>query len=281
MNLENLINILRDTEHKNFLQKNLSSLIEDQDFLDTLDGNRLNYSANLSANANSQVHTLQQLPEIVEIIYFYVAYLNDRIKRISHFAEKEAELEKRIENAKEQLDSIDETAKLLSGATVLAEYAKSFGQESRQHESAASQHRNSLIGAIVFLAFLIAISLFMNIAEVPFLKNNLSADLQTNIAVASIAIKIGLIVAWTQVIRFIARDYHAEMHLKQVAVHRKNVLRSLHAVYNSIEDKDEKDKIVRIGAAVAYQQSETGYITTKEGAGTQSDPLMSLIEKIR
>lgn len=75
------------------------------------------------------------------------------------------------------------------------------------------------------------------------------------------------------------RNYFAEKHLEQADIHRRNVLKALHAVYSTIKNEEEKDHIVSIGAAVAFAEPESGYITRKEGAGAD-DLTESLISKI-
>ena len=50
-------------------------------------------------------------------------------------------------------------------------------------------------------------------------------------------------------------------------IHRRNVLNALHAVYKTINSAEEKDKILTVGATIAFSEPESGFITRKEGAG--------------
>ena len=80
-------------------------------------------------------------------------------------------------------------------------------------------------------------------------------------------IKGSIIIAYIQIPLFIRKNYFAEKHLEQSSIHRRNVLKALHAVYKTISNTEEKDKILTVGATIAFSEPESGFITRKEGAG--------------
>ena len=56
-------------------------------------------------------------------------------------------------------------------------------------------------------------------------------------------------------------------NLEQSSIRRRNVLKALHTVYKTINNQEEKDKIITVGATIAFLEPESGFITRKEGAG--------------
>ena len=95
---------------------------------------------------------------------------------------------------------------------------------------------------------------------------------------SGLAVKFLTITAWVFVVRFVSKNYYAEKHLKQVALHRASVLKSLHAIYENITNQDERDSLIKIGGLVAFQPYETGYISRKEGAGEKNNNLSDLLK---
>lgn len=41
----------------------------------------------------------------------------------------------------------------------------------------------------------------------------------------------------------------------------------MHAVYKRINNQEEKDKIITVGATIAFSEPESGFVTRKEGTG--------------
>ena len=230
---------------------------------DHMDRNRdLNWIASQEPNLLNEIYPL----------YFYgLAYLNDKNKNISYFDKKTKELEINIGKIQSNIDRIDQTAKLISGASILAEYAKDFKNEADIHNSQSSLWLRWLIISVIGFFLILCIVFFVEMRELPILRQILSEDIKSSdyFNILSISVKIAIIFAYIQIPSFLKRNYFAERHLQQVSLHRKNVLRSLHAVYNTIDDQIEKDKIITIGATIAFSESETGFITTKEGAGEE------------
>ena len=269
----------------------IASSIKDDDFIATLPTillqqlneitNHFQNDGNLDFNwiESSQANLKDSLSEV----YFKgLAFNNDKKKNVNHFEVKTQELEKNIEAAQQDIARINETAKLISGASILSEYSKDFDEQAKKHEINASTWLKYLIYSILGLCLLIVFILFFNISDLPVLKKVLSEDILNNkyFSILIIAIKTGLIVAYLQIPSFLKRNYYAEKHLNQACNHRRDVLKALHAVYNTIDNKEEKDRLITVGASIAFTEPESGYITRKEGAGDGSEIASSILALI-
>lgn len=285
MDTQNILNEL-DTRSKSAdglttHQKILHLALGESEFLSLLPDEERNFLANVNGNPGQYLDNLEQQNEFRKLRLHYLTHSNDKIRRVSEFAKKLGALESRINNAQAHIDNIEKTSGDISGATALTAYAKQFKEEAAGHKKDAEKWRDYLYWSILGLVILLAGVLFLTVSELHFVRDRFSDDIRANIDIAAIVIKLGLIIGWTQVIRFFSKNYNAEKHLEQVALHRKNVLQSLHAVHRAITEQPEKDSIVKIGAAVAFQANETGYITRKEGAGGHEDILAQLLERIK
>lgn len=214
-------------------------------------------------------HQPSLLEQLGNLYFNSLTYLNDKRRNISHFEDRASAVEKRITDAQGNLDKIDETAKLISGASILSEYAKEFDEDAQTHKENASTWLRWLIISILGFVTLVFLLLFNDLAEFSFVKNLFSEDFRRSgyLHILIFTIKAALVFAYLQIPLFIKRNYYAEKHLEQSSIHRRNVLRALHAVHNSITDQVERDKIITTGATIAFSEPETGYITRKEGAG--------------
>jgi hypothetical protein len=263
--------------------------LQDPDFAALLNGDERRMLEQLNDNLGGsrdiawmEQHQPQQIDFLRSLYFKCLAYNNDKRKSISAFETKVYELRKNVEAAQKDVEHIGATAKLLSGATILAEYAKDFGKQAGQHGDKASTWIKWLIASIVALVVLISVLIFLNITEFPPLREVFAEDLRQSgeLTVLVLAIKAALVFAYLQIPYFIKRNYFAEKHLEQACIHRRDVLQALHAVYNALDDKSERDKIISTGAAIAFSEAESGYITRREGAGGADDGVSALISRI-
>lgn len=266
----------------------LDTCLNDTNFTNRLSEGDRNDIININNNFNGQrdfewfrQNSPSTLNPLSGVYFKGLTFLTDKRKNVSYFEERTKELNATIDSAQTDLMRISETAKLLNGTTVLAEYAKEFDNEACVHRESASSLMKWLIWSIVGLFVLLALVLFVQITELPIIRNALSYEFrQTNNAhLLALAIKAALVFAYLQVPAFIKRNYFAEKHLQQAYLHRRDVLKALNAVYNSIQDPVEKDKIIVVGAAIAFSESESGYITRKEGAG-ETDLTESILSRL-
>lgn len=131
-----------------------------------------------------------------------------------------------------------------------------------------------MIGLAISVAILITIvASLLNIQIFNFstIEGLLASDIKKaaadNLKTLVFIIKGSIIIAYVQIPLFIRKNYFAEKHLEQSSIHRRNVLKALHAVYKTISNAEEKDKILTVGATIAFSEPESGFITRKEGAG--------------
>ena len=281
MDYKSLAAQLREFANRNdnFLKRmysTIASSLEDDEFVEFIPNtykSTLHQVIDLHSNGRDLSWIHSQQPNLVnELNSFYficLAYLNDRKKNISGFESKLKDLEQRIVNASSDIEHISNTSKLITGATILAEYAKEFEKDVKDHDKESKRWLRWLVISVIGLIVILILVFFVEISELPLLRNVISEDIKGSeyFNILAISIKAALVFAYLQIPGFIKRNYFAEKHLEQAYAHRRNVLRSLHAVYNSLDDPQEKNKIITVGATIAFSESESGYITRKEGAG--------------
>ena len=144
MEVNKLIESLREyLKSANEIEKKkytpILNCLQDQDFLSLLPDEQIRSLTNIeyNLNRNTSFSTIKNQPthsSTLSSLYFMsLSYLNDKVKSITHFATKTNELETKITEAQSNINKISETADLISGATVLSEYAKKFDSQSEEH----------------------------------------------------------------------------------------------------------------------------------------------------
>lgn len=159
-------------------------------------------------------------------------------------------------------------------------YAEQFDNQATKHQEKSTKWLWCLIASIFGLVIIVALILFVQISNFPIIKDWLANDIK-NIGMLNapvLAIKGSIVMAYIQIPLFIRKNYFAEKHLEQSSIHRRDVLKALHAVYKTINNQEEKDKIITVGATIAFSEPESGFITRKEGAG--GDDSLEAILKI-
>lgn len=249
----------------------IADALIDEDFMQTLSntevlnqldyfGNSFDYYISNSSNYNDALNLVHT---------GYIAYRADKKRNISIFSQKVRKLEEKLQESEERISEINRVASILSGAEILEAYANDFDKQSEEHELKAKSWLKYLIASVVGLVILVALLLFIQISNFPIIKDWLANDIK-NIGMLNtlaLVIKGSIIMAYVQIPLFIRKNYFAEKHLEQSSIHRRNVLKALHAVYKTINNQEEKDKIITVGATIAFSEPESGFITRKEGAG--------------
>lgn len=163
---------------------------------------RLNNSFKTGARDLSWVKQYQHGSfEVLEGLYFKcLAYNNDKKKNISHFEDKTRALESRIKNANQNIEHINATAKLISGASVLSEYAQEFDSSAKRHATAARIWVYLLTGSILLFMVIVTLIFFVNVAEIPLVQDLLGEDAgPVHSGAVIIAIKAAIIISYLQV----------------------------------------------------------------------------------
>ena len=230
--------------------------------LEDLQGNDLHYYINNTYGFDdvlNKVHTN------------YIAHRADSDQIISKFSQEIRDFKEKLQKSKESLEEIKRVAADISGTEILMSYAEYFDEEAEEHKK---KSRNWLIGLAMSVIILVAITaslLNIQIFNFSTIEGLLADDIKKaaadNLKILVFIIKGSIIIAYIQIPLFIRKNYFAEKHLEQSSIHRRNVLRALHAVYKTISNAEEKDKILTVGATIAFSEPESGFITRKEGAG--------------
>jgi hypothetical protein len=254
----------------------LADAIDDTDFHSILSQNEKQILQQFKSDREAVRSYPDQLSAILSKYLTWKIYTNTGLKKLSQDVNR---LEIKVKESNSSLETIENSAKYISGATALVEYSKAFAKRAKDHEVQA-EHQSTYYSLSLFgFAIIIALSFFFSVAEIPLLEEQLADDIgNLPLNTGVLAIKILLIIFAYQITQFFRKNYGAEKHLQEVYQHRSDVLQSLHAVYEALKDNpEERAKILSAGALFAYERGETGYITTKEGAGSAGDGLIDTL----
>lgn len=252
--------------------------LADEEFIKTLvntdTGNRLEaLQGNIRGYGNSLASYISSTNSYNEALHLvhasFIAHRVDKKRNISVFSQKIREFESQIQESEERISEINRIANILSGAEILEAYANDFDRQATKHRDNSLGWLRFLIASVAGLVIIVASLLFIQISNFPVIKEWLANDIKSIGMLNNIAlvIKGSIIMAYIQIPLFIRKNYFAEKHLEQSLIHRRNVLKALHAVYKTINNQEEKDKIITVGATIAFSEPESGFITRKEGAG--------------
>lgn len=250
----------------------IADALDDEKFLQTLSNTetleRLNYlQNNFYYNIRENVYQ-----NVLNTIYInYAIHRSESKQTISKFSQKIRDFEEKIQESEESLEIIKKVAGDISGAEILEKYAKDFDEEAEEHKKKSIKWLIGLaISVIIFIAIIVSL-LNIQIFDFSTIEGFLAGDIKKaaadNLKTLVLIIKGSIIIAYVQIPLFIRKNYFAEKHLEQSSIHRRNVLKALHAVYKTINNAGEKDKILTVGATIAFSEPESGFITRKEGAG--------------
>lgn len=254
----------------------LVDAIDDVDFHNIITQNEKQILQNLKSSPEMVRSYPDQLSTILHKFLTWQIYTSTGLKQLKKSVNA---LENRTEESASALETIQKSAQYISGATALVEYSKSFVERGKEHASSAkTQARYYYISLIGFTSVAISV-FFLSITDVPYLKDLMADDIKNlPINTGILALKVFLLIFAYQITQFFRKNYGAEKHLQEVYQHRSDVLQSLHAVYEALKDSpEERAKILSAGALFAYERGETGYITTKEGAGSAGDGLIDTL----
>ena len=189
---------------------------------------------------------------------------------------------KEIGSINKDIEKIKETCGLIKWAEILDSYAKEFKDRSDDYKNEAEKWKKWLIGSFIGFAIVFWLLIFINLIDVDLIKY-LARDLSVGwyLYISVIIIKASIIIAIIQIIRFYYRNYNATKHLYQQSLHKYDVLKSLRGIYNTLdeENKEARDELIKTWAIIAFQNIESGYITTKEWAGN-ADSGLSIVSSI-
>lgn len=243
----------------------IGDILKDQEFKQLLTPQEVSVLDNVRSNPNQIQGYREYFPNIVAKYYSWQVVNSTGIKKLTAETKKLAD---QVSASKSDLDDLSRNVQLTSGATALVAYSVTFAASADKHNANAIKMQWCYVISVFALLVMVALVFFLNLSDYDFFKAHIASDIQYNLSLAVFGLKAVLIFFFFQIVQFFRKNYNAEKHLEEVYRHRSDVLQSLHAVYNTIDDKVEKDKLLSAAALFAYERGETGYITTKEGAGS-------------
>lgn len=291
MNIEKFKNYLQQKSQKSFLENIAFHALEDtafmKEFIDLSFIKKISSLNNVLNNPqtydiDNEEHQSLYNRLLKEISSAYTVYLYDKKGKYSELKSSIDEIKNKIIESENDLENIKKTSELISGARVLDQYSKEFETRAENYEAEAEKWRSKLYTSFIFLSIVLVAFIFCSFLDFDYIKKYLSEDIAYYGYIASILIKITILVGIVQLTRFFNRNYNANKHLASQSLHKYDVLRSLQGVYNTIdiENKDARDELIKTGALTAFQNIESGYITTKEGAGGSDASMFSIINEI-
>ena len=261
----------QSTDLKKRYYNDIADALDDEEFLQTLSNtgalNQLDY---LRSNFDYYISSAGNHQNALNTIYTnYVIYRSEPKQAISKFSEKIKGFEEKIKESEESLEIIRKVAGDISGAEILEKYARFFNKEAKNHKEESRKWLKWLTISVIIFTTIVTLLLFVQISNFSIIKDWVANDIKglANLNTLILVIKGSIIIAYVQIPLFIRKNYFAEKHLEQSSIHRRNVLKALHAVYKTISNAEEKDKILTVGATIAFSEPESGFITRKEGAG--------------
>lgn len=276
----------QQSEGEKSFYKDIANALEDKEFLENLYcsgyANILSELERHFSNSGINDYTLQQYKaNLSQIQTKYSIRKLEKETDIPSLRKKVRIVEQSIEDAEADIQNIRDVSSILSGAQMLQTYATNFDEEAKEHEKKARNWLGWLIISIIGLIALTASLLCIQLSDFAVLNQIIADEFKEKLEVpriVALVIKGGIVAAYAQIPLFLKKNYYAERHLEQANIHRRNVLRSLHAVYNAISDESERNRLLVIGATTAFSGPESGFITRKEGAGSDNSNIDAILK---
>lgn len=198
------------------------------------------------------------------------AYSKELTSKFGQEAKKELGEIRRVKKEIESLQTEVGRAAAIAGDVASAAHAISFGEQAIEHKRFAKLWLWAVIIAM-------AVSLGISTLVVIDIVNELT-DTKTNFDVRSGTIKLTILAFFYLIIRFTTKNYYAHRHQYIINKQRANALQSVEAFRSSAVGDGTKDTVLLAAVGAAYSHQETGYISTKEGAGSDDSNLIRVIE---
>ena len=198
------------------------------------------------------------------------AYSKELTSKYGQEAARELE---EIRNSKAEIDklrTVINNAASVAGDVASAAHSVSFMNQAVEHSKSARKWLTAVF--IVMLASLIlAIFVIIDIIK-EFGHEKMDSTIESSL------IRVALLAFLYIIIRFTTKNYSAHQHLYIVNKQRANVLQSIEAFRSSAISEEAKDTVLLAGIGAAFSQQESGFISTKEGAGSDDSNLIKVVE---
>lgn len=177
-----------------------------------------------------------------------------------------------IRRIKSEIEKVQQTvnqAAEAAGDIASTAYTASFAEQATEHRQAAKKWLVALIVGSV-LGALLGITVIIE------LVHSLNDD-HYNPGTEAYIFKLSIIALIYFGLRFLIRNYSAHQHLYVINKQRANALATMEAFRTSAISENAKDEILLAAVAAAYSQQESGFITTREGAGSDDGDILEVI----
>lgn len=198
------------------------------------------------------------------------AYSQELTSKFGQEAQKELDEIRRVRKEIEAVQSVVASAATVAGDVASAAHAVSFSSQAAEHSKMARRWLTAVL-AIMSISLIIALLVVVDIVR------ELSGEKDVfnwELSVLKLATLAFLYIA----IRFTIKNYSAHQHLYVINKQRANVLQSVEAFRTSANTEETKDTVLLAAISAAYAQQETGFITTREGAGGDDSDITKIVE---
>ncbi len=210
---------------------------------------------------------------LIERINSYLgqkAYSQELSSKFGKEAKTElAEIRKVRREIEKSYKEVQEAA-TIAGDVASTATAKSFDDQAAEHKEDAKKWFKGIIG-FAFISIIIALTVTYQV-----IREILSKKTIVDNAEASL-FKLAIIAFLYLGFRFLFKNYSAHKHLYTTNKHRANVLKAMEAFRTSATDDPTKNSVLLAAVGAAFSFGETGFITTKEGAGDDGD-IMDIVK---
>jgi hypothetical protein len=170
-----------------------------------------------------------------------------------------------IEQAQQSVNQAAEAA----GNVASTAYTTSFAEQAYEHKRSAKNWFIALImGSII--GVLLALTIIYELVR------NLEDESYTTESEAYI-LKLSILAFLYFGLRFLIRNYSANQHLYVINKQRANSLATMEAFRTSAINESAKDEILLAAVSTAYSHQESGFITTREGAGSDDGDILEVV----
>lgn len=175
-----------------------------------------------------------------------------------------------IKNVLNNLQSIEaranEAAAVASNVATTA-HAQSFSAQASEHKKLAKKW----ILAVCVLGI-------AGVSILAWIASEITDLSDGKLSVVFFALKLPLLALSYLGLRFSIKNYSAHQHLYVINKQRSNVLNSIEAFMEGAKDEETKHAILLAGVGAAFSHQETGFITTREGAGSEDQNLIDVVK---
>jgi hypothetical protein len=197
------------------------------------------------------------------------AYSEEIAGKFGQEAKKELAEIRRVKKEIEKVEVDVKEAASVAGNVASTAHSAAFSEQAIEHKNTASRWLKALLVASLVVTGLAVTVLYDIVNEL--------RDSTYQAGAEAYIFKVALLALLYFGMRFLIKNYSAHEHLYITNIHRANVLKSMEAFRDSAIEDGAKDSILLAAVGSAYSLQETGFITTKEGAGSDDGDILNIV----